>query len=298
MSTIEPGIFETIFPRPRFEASLDAVAALGLGWVQFDLASTGLPTLPAEIPAALGGLSGLTAGIRRACAARGVQVAALAGTYNMVHPDPAVRAAGLAGLRTVCAAAREIGAPVVTLCTGTRDPGSMWRAHPDNRTPAAWADLRRELAAALALAEEHGVVLGAEPEPANVAGTAALARDLLDELDHPRLKIVLDPANVLAADRDRPAETVLEEAFALLGPDIVLAHAKDLMPQVEGARPDAEPGFGTAGTGVVPWDRCIALFREVGFGGPLILHTLTEAEAPGAVAFLRGRVAVADGRGT
>lgn len=276
MSALAPGIFETIFPRRRFEAALDAVAALGLGWVQFDLASAGIPTLPRELP------DGLTDRIRRECAARGIQIAALAGTYNMIHPDPAVRAEGLAGLRVAAAAAHEIGAPVVTLCTGTRDPDSMWRAHPDNRTQAAWADLLHEMTAALALAAEYDILLGIEPEPANVAGSAALARDLLRELADPRLKIVLDPANVIAAERERPPETVLSDAFALLGPDIVIAHAKDLGPDGE---------FRTAGTGIVPWDHCVTLFQQSGYTGPLILHTLTEAEAPGAAAFLRDRIA-------
>ena len=96
MPPLEVGIFESIFPRRRFEESLDAVAALGLGWVQFDLASAGVPTVPTE-PGAIP--PGLTARIRRGAAARGIQIAALAGTYNMVHPNPAVRAAGLAGLR-------------------------------------------------------------------------------------------------------------------------------------------------------------------------------------------------------
>ncbi len=272
---MEPGIFETVFPRRRFEASLDAVAALGVGWIQFDFASAGLPSLPGAIPA------DVSARIRRETAARGIRIAAVSGAYNMVHPDPAVRAAGLASLRVIAAAAGEIGAPVVTLCTGTRDPDSMWRAHPDNRTPEAWRDLTAALGAALAIADEHDVLLGVEPEPANVAGSAALAHALLRELDHPRLKIVLDPANVLAADRGRPPETVLAEAFALLGAHIAVAHAKDL---------SADGEFAAAGTGVVPWDACVAGFRAASYAGPLILHTLTEAEAPGAVAFLRDRI--------
>lgn len=274
--TLAPGIFELIFPRDTLEASLDAVAALGVGWIQFDLSSAGLPTLPESIsPEDIDR-------IKEACAARAIRIAAVAGTYNMIDPDLEARARGAAGLNTVIAAARDLGAPLVTLCTGTRNAASMWRAHPDNRTPEAWAELKAELAPLLAVAAEHGILLGVEPEPANVAGSAPLARQLLDELAHPNLKIILDPANAIAADRTRSPQTVLEEAFALLGPDISSAHAKDL---------SADGQFCTAGTGVVPWDRFIALCREAGYTGPLILHTLTEPEAPEAVAFLRDRIA-------
>lgn len=272
---LEPGIFELIFPRETLEASLDAVAALGVGWIQFDLSSAGLPALPESIaPADI-------ARIRQACAARDIRIAAVAGTYNMIDPDLDARARGAAGLKTVIAAARDLGAPLVTLCTGTRNSDSMWRAHPDNRTPEAWAELKAELAPLLAVAAEHGILLGVEPEPANVAGSAPLARTLLDEMAHPNLKIILDPANVIAADLTRSPQTVLEEAFALLGPEVASAHAKDL---------SADGTFCTAGTGVVPWDRFVALCRTAGYTGPLILHTLTEPEAPEAVAFLRERI--------
>lgn len=273
---LEPGIFELIFPRETLEASLDAVAALGVRWIQFDFASVGLPTVPESIAPEQ------VARVREACAARGIRIAAVAGTYNMIDPDRVTRARSAAGLRTVIAAAHDLDAPLVTLCTGTRNPDSMWRAHPDNRTPEAWAELKEELIPLLAVATDYGVQLGVEPEPANVAGSAPLARALLDELAHPSLKIILDPANAIAADPTRPPQTVLEEAFALLGPDIASAHAKDL-----GAGGD----FRTAGTGVVPWDRFVTLCREAGYTGPLILHTLTEPEAPGAVAFLRERIA-------
>jgi len=276
---MEPGIFETTFPRTTLEAALDAVAARGLRWIQFDLASAGLPSLPELIP------DELAERIGRAAAVRGIRLAAVSGTYNMVHPDPRVRERGLAGLRAIAAACQAMGASAVTLCTGTRDPENMWRRHPANGTPEAWRDLLASLAAALAVADEFDVLLAFEPEPANVVADAARGRDLLRELTHPRLKVVLDPANIVASDSGRPPSAVLDEAFALLGGDIVVAHAKDL---------DANGAFCAAGRGVVPWDHCLGLFRSVGFAGPLILHSLGEDDADRAVAFLRKEIAVAE----
>ena len=45
-----------------------------------------------------------------------------------------------------------------------------------------------------------------------------------------------------------------------------------------------------AGTGIVPWDHTIARFRQAGYTGPLILHTVEEADASRAIGFLRERL--------
>lgn len=266
------GIFETVFPRPTLAETLDAVASRDLATIQLDLASAGLGSLPAAVP------TGVATTVHDEAAQRGIAIAAVGGMYNMVHPDPAVRADGLAALRAIAAACPALGTSLVTLCTGTRDPESMWRRHPDNDTPEAWRDLRAALDAALQIAEEHDVLLGVEPEPANVMRDAQAARRLLDEVRSDRLKIVMDPANILAGDRDRSPELVLDEAFDLLGTDIVLAHAKDLSPDGQ---------FCAAGHGIVPWGHVLSLLLGVGFDGALILHTLTEADVPDAAAMLR-----------
>ncbi len=272
---MELGIFELVFPRPTLAETLDAVAAHGMRHIQFDLASAGLAPMPWEVP------DETAAMIRRACQSRGIAIAAVSGTYNMTHPDPRVRAEGLAGLRAIAAVCQAMGTPVITLCTGTRDTDSMWRRHPENDSDGAWWDLVASLSAALAIADAHGVTLAFEPEPANVISSVARGRDLLREMDHPRLKVVMDVANVVATDRSRSPEAVLDEAFNLLGDQIVIAHGKDL---------DADGSFCAAGQGIVPWDYALALFGSIGFDGPIILHSLAEEEADGVIGFMRDRL--------
>lgn len=271
---MEIGIFERIFERPTLQATLDAVVDNGLSNIQLDLASAGLPSMPDRIPATV------ASEIRDACSARGIHITAVSGTWNMIHPDLRIREQGFVALGAIAAACDTIGTSTITLCTGTRDPDSMWRRHPDNDTPEAWRDLVASLTRALAIADRHDVVLAVEPEPANVMRSARRCRDLLDELAHPRLKVVMDAANVVATDRSRPPEAVLDEAFDLLGGDVVVAHGKDL---------SADGAFCAVGTGIVPWDHCLERFRSVGFEGPIILHSLREDEVPTSVAFMRSR---------
>jgi sugar phosphate isomerase/epimerase len=273
---IRAGIFARTFPRPTLGEALDAVAAAGVPAMQFNLALTGGPSLPLAVAPAE------AEAVRAAVAARGLELAAVSGTWNMAHPDPAVREDGAARLAALVAAAPALGTRVVTLCTGTRDPADMWRAHPANGTPAAWRDLLEQLGRALAVAEAHGVVLAVEPEPANVVRDARAARRALDALASPHLKVVVDAANLVAADGLGRQAATLREAFALLGEDLVLAHAKDLR---------ADGAVVAAGRGGLDYGLYVRLLREHGYDGPLVLHGLGEAEVPAAVGFLRRHLA-------
>lgn len=267
------GIMATTFERPTLEANLDAIAACGVQSVQFDLACAGVPTLPAQVGSAL------CAHVRDAFAVRGLTMDALSGAFNMIHPDPAERAEGLRRLRVLLAACEALGAKVVTLCTGTRDPHNMWRRHPDNDTPAAWTDLMGSMREAVGAAEEVGVTLAFEPEVANVVDSAQKARRLLDEIGSPRLKVVMDGANIFHSGELPRMRAMLEEACALLGPDIALAHAKDL-------DHDGEAGHLPAGRGVLDYPLYLALLQRSGFSGALILHGLAEADVAACLGFV------------
>src|SRR5438270_12870509 len=130
------------------------------------------------------------------------------------------------------------------------------------------------------IARQANAVLAFEPEMSNVVGSARKARRLLDEIGSPHLKVTIDPANLFHAGELPRMKEILDEAFALLGNDIVLAHAKDL-------DRDGEAGHKAAGQGVLDYDRYLALLRNYHFQGPRLLHGLTAAQLPGCTAFLR-----------
>jgi sugar phosphate isomerase/epimerase len=265
------GIFAKTFAGADPRTVLQAAKGAGYAAVQYNMACSGLPAMP---DALTGAQAGAVAG---AGATMGVAIAAVSGTYNMIHPDPAVRATGLSRLGVLIDHAAAMGTGMVTLCTGTRDAEDQWRHHPDNATPDAWRDLLEEMGKACALAEAKGVKLGIEPELANVIDGAAKARRLIDSLQSPAPAIVLDPANLfevepLAAQRD-----ILSRAVDLLADRIAMAHAKDR---------DPEGGFVAAGKGVVDFAHFLKRLRAVGFDGDLVTHGLTAEEAPGVAAFL------------
>lgn len=267
------GIFESIVSVSTLDQKFEAVAGMGFSAVQLDLASVGLETVPDEIP------EPAVTEIVEASNRHGIAIAALSGTFNMIDPDLSARSSNLSRLLGLIEFAPSIGTNVVTICTGTRNASSMWRRHPDNDSEEAWADLLESLAPALRAAEVNGVVLGVEPEPANVMSNAPRARRLIDEVGSAYLGIVADPANLLAGDRGLDPEVVLTNAFDLLGDRIVLAHAKDLGGGGE---------FCPAGTGIVPWSHFRRLLKAANYHGSVICHSLTVADVPVAIEALRG----------
>jgi len=225
--------------------------------------------------------------IRGEMAARGLTIASVQGTFNMSHPDPEHRCAGLRRLRVMADACKTLGTSVIAICIGTRDTENMWRNHADNGTAAAWRDMTVSVREAVRIAEGTAVTLALEPEVTNVVDSPQRARRLLDEIDSPHLKITMDAANLFhAGDLPRMAE-VLDNAFALLGNDIVLAHAKDLAH-------DGDAGHEPAGKGLLDYDRYLSLLNRHDFSGPLLLHGLSEDQVGDCVSFLRGKLAGAD----
>ncbi len=268
------GGFTRIFDRPSFEEVLDAAAGHGLQALQLNLESAGLPPMPDRLD------PNLCRRVRREVESRGLTLAAVSGTFNILHPDLEERARNFRSLRALADACPALGAPRITFSTGTRNADYMWASHPDNGSPEAWSDMLEAMAEAVETAAEHGVPLVFEPEVSNIVDSAPKARRLLDHFDSPFLKVVIDGANLFGAgDLPRMAE-VLDEAFDLLGPDIEMAHAKDLVR-------DGEAGHVAAGTGLLDYERYLRRLREAGFDGALVLHSLDEEQVPASVRFLR-----------
>ena len=266
------GVFAKTFSATGAMPVFNAVKQAGYEVAQFNMACLGLPTMPENIsPAAIEDVS-------NASAASGVAIAAISGTYNMIHPDPTVRADGLARLATIIRAAPSMGTRLVTLCTGTRDVKDQWKHHPDNSGKEAWHVLLGEMGKAITLAEENNVDLGIEPELANVVSSAKQARRLIDELKSPRIRIVLDPANLFEVALPSESQVIIAQAIDLLRTRIVMAHAKD-------RRANGE--FTAAGSGVIDFPHFIRCLRSTGFDGPLVTHGLSEHEAPTVAKFLR-----------
>jgi sugar phosphate isomerase/epimerase len=269
------GIFAKTFAVQGAEPVLAAARGAGYSCVQFNMACLGLPSMPDEISAET------AQSIADASRATGIKIAAVSGTYNMIHPDKAKREEGLRRLEVMIKAATAMGTNLVTLCTGSRDAEDQWRHHADNQSADAWRDLMVEMSKAASFAETHAVDLGIEPELANIVCNAHAAVRLVKEIGSARIRIVLDPANLFEVATDAERRDIIARAVDLLGDRIVMAHAKDR---------DPTGSFVAAGTGVIDFQHFVHSLKSAGFNGPLITHGLEESDAPSVAAFLKGIV--------
>ena len=269
------GIFAKTFARPDVDGCLRAVAEAGIPAVQFNLSVVGLSTIPTEpVPAET------RRQIRTAAERHHVELAAISGTFNAAHPDPAERQRYVDRFPLLCAVGRNLGIEVITLSSGSRDPDDMWRWHPDNTTAQAWADSHVTLTTIAGMAETAGVKVAFEPEHSNVVATADQALTMLAEVDSPALGLVYDAANLLDPDHYDPAaaEHSIAADITALSPHILLAHAKELTTGRASV---------PAGAGFLPWNLIVDRLRAVGFAGTLVTHGLDEADVPRAVQTLQ-----------
>jgi sugar phosphate isomerase/epimerase len=239
------GIFARTFPRATPQEVATAVARAGYPLAHWNFAAIGRSTLAGDVDQAQ------VAAVRSAFDGTGVGIASVSATFNVIHPDVQRRAAQTAQAVRLIGLVPELGAEVVTLCSGTRDPDDMWRAHPGNLANDAWTDLRRTLDQLLMAAARAGVRLGVEPEPGNVVRDAHKAAQLLDELgpDAP-IGIVLDPANLLSPETISRQSEILAHAVDLLGPSVISIQAKDVVAS----------GYAAAGAGLMDYP---GVFRQL-----------------------------------
>ena len=270
------GIFAKTFAGSSPEEVMGAAVQAGFAAVQYNMACSGIGALPGEVSDEVAGA------VRRASLATGVQVAAVSATYNMIHPDRAVREVGRRSFAAIAAQAGAMGTTLLTVCTGSADAADQWRHHPDNQSAAAWAQMMEEFGHLVEIAERQDVLIGVEPELANVVDGAVSARRLLDSLGSDRVRIVLDPANLAEQVPAGERRRIIAAAVDLLADRLVMAHAKDR---------NAAGGFATAGKGVIDFPHFLACLRAAGFDGPVVTHGLAETEAAGVAAYLAGLLA-------
>lgn len=269
---IELGIFARVFPPGSSDRVAGLIRDAGFVATQLNLSALGRPTLDRGLTDAEAGA--IAADFKDA----GVRIWGLSGTFNAIHPDEAVRAVGIEACRTNVLRAATMGAEVVTLCSGTRDAGNMWRAHPDNAGPGAWRDLRETLDRLIPTAAGAGVRLGIEPEAGNVIRDAEAALRLFGEIgeDARHLAIVLDPANLLTVETLPQQERLLSHAFGVLGGWTVGIHAKDVVAS----------GYAAPGVGGMDYGLVMRLHAGLPRAVPVIAQSLVAEDAPRVAAFL------------
>jgi sugar phosphate isomerase/epimerase len=146
---------------------------------------------------------------------------------SFVDPDPNVRAVHIETVRQACRVAAAVGCPAVVVGIGSLNPAGQWFPHPENYAPATQERLISTLCDAVSVAEDAGVVLALECHVTVTLKNAQIARDVLDAVGSPALKIHLDPVNWMTFDSVYESGAAIAEMFSTLGPQRIQgAHSK------------------------------------------------------------------------
>ena len=234
------------FGRMTPEALADAIASYGFRATQ--LAFTKCFEGPADqymTPEAL-------IGIRDTFAARGIAIPVLGCYISASDADDAVREAAKAKFAASLRASVTLGAG----CVGTET--THFRTDESQRE-AAYARLLDFARFVAKEAEACGAIAAIEPVAVHTLNTPELTRRLLDDVNSPNLKVLLDTANLITPQTTAPEaqREILERAIDCFGEHVVALHIKNGVFNEDGKwinRPIDQ--------GVMDWEHLFPILRQ------------------------------------
>ncbi|MDY0168694.1 MAG: sugar phosphate isomerase/epimerase family protein [Thermoguttaceae bacterium] len=198
------------------------------------------------------------------------------GVYtNLIHPDADERSANLAYFDEMMQIGRHMG--VGTFIT---EAGHYRSEEPAPRIPYefqedTWNTMQETFKQLAGLAERNDAKVLIEPYFLSFFASAKRTRVFLEQLDSPRIRILLDPANLIELND-------LEEMFTQLAPWIDCFHAKD-------RKLRSDRGV-AAGEGDLDYVKFVTLAARHAPGAPLILEYVDASSYQAALNHLRSAV--------
>jgi D-psicose/D-tagatose/L-ribulose 3-epimerase len=188
----------------------------------------------------------------------GISVCAAMGPdRDLIHEDESIQASGIEYIRHCIDAAKTLGA------TNVAGPiysavGRVWQQTADEREQDMGV-LVKHLKDLSAYAGDQGVVLCIEPLnrfETSFINLSKQAVELVDRVDHPACKILLDTFHMNIEEKS------LGAAIRVAGSRIAHFHS-------------CENDRGAPGTGHVPWDEVKQALNDVKYDGPVVIESFT-----------------------
>ena len=147
---------------------------------------------------------------------------------NLVNPDEGRRREAVATLRAALVLAGHMGARAIDTGPGSMSPDGPWFPHPANWSPLCRRQLVNSLQECAPIAADAGVYLSLEGHQLVTLESAAVTREILDEVGSPWVRSDYDSANWITRETVYDTAAELNRHFDILGPHIVSCHAKDV----------------------------------------------------------------------
>lgn len=153
----------------------------------------------------------------------------LLGCYlNLCSPDLAAHERTLENYRAHLRFGKKIGALMVGTETGA--PNTGYKTCPECRTEESLRLFIERVQPVVRWAEEEGMMFAIEPVTRHIVCNAQRCQQVLEAVDSPNLRVILDAVNLLDRENVQQAQAVVTDAIARLGENAALLHIKDYLP--------------------------------------------------------------------
>ncbi len=196
---------------------------------------------------------------------------------NNIHPDQVERRKINKRVAEIVEAAERLGLSFVVTHTGSRSPERATLPHRDNWTKEAWKDSVNAMKQILRDTAGSKVALGVEAlNPCNINNPWAHVR-LREDVGDPRIKVTLDPQNMLNMTTYYRTTELVNACFDLLGEDICYAHCKDVL-----LKQTMLPAFEwvVVGTGTMDYETYLTRLSRLKYTRALFLEFLPKEKYP------------------
>lgn len=222
----------------------------------------------------------MAADVRRLLDEYGIHCAVLGCYLNLATPDEEELARTVACYKAHLRFAKAIGADVVGTETGA--PNTGYKPCPECHTEESLRLFIDRLTPVVRYAEDIGAVIAIEPVCRHIVSTPERAHRVLQAVNSPALKIILDTVNLMNAANHAQTDALVEECIRRFGEDIRVLHMKDY--RLEDGQTDVSSM--ACGTGVMRYDRLLR-FAAAHPGLPMTLEDTIPDNAMAAREYLK-----------
>lgn len=222
--------------------------------------------------------------LKNACAANDVVFFDMHTVPYLIHPDPEEKERNIAYVAEQCEAAERVGCHAVTTHVGTKSTESPVAPHPDNWRIETWRESVASLTEILHRTEGMQVKLIIEAVNMTAMNNPRAHKQLMEDVGSDRLKVLLDPINMISLRNYFRTTELINECFDLLGEDIIACHAKDTY-----VIPNKMSAYITevaAGKGLLDYELYLARLSRMEWPRPLLIEHLPYEEYDGAQQYI------------
>ena len=203
-------------------------------------------------------------------------------SINNIHPDPIERRKINKITAENVEAAERLGISFIVSHTGSCDP-RPGRPHRDNWTRETWKISVEAFKQIIKDTSGSDVALAIEAiNPSNINNPRAHVK-LREDVGDPRIKVTLDPQNMLNLSTYYRTTELVNECFDLLGEDICYMHCKDVK-IADSMLPAFE--WVVAGKGTMDFELCLVRLSHMKYPRPYYLEFLPNEKYPAAKSYI------------